>query len=685
MATAVVFGFLQTSCLKENAPGTYFTFSGYTIKTILSEKEGYKGNFTKFLHILERANMIGELETYGEHTCFAPTDIAIDEYLEEKGLTMDSLDLPKYLSLCDTIARTHLCVATFFCKDFVDGPLPAPNMMDRYLIYSTDSAIVDGKYSVIYRINKTSVLVHRDDTVQNGVVHVIDHVIRPSNRYLPPLLEQDSTISVFVDAIKATKLSEKLSEYMDPYYPTPDYDSTYLCFKSMGNKNKQGYKTGNETDYPIWPDERKFLFTVFAPQNDVIASHCGVSADDLTLKDLRVFANSVYGDEGFEGDFNNNLDEAMTNPKNSLYKFVAYHILPEQLEYATMNLLGDHFTKTGMVKWDELDIEDFFETLMPHSLMRISTPKSDSKFRYINRKGTVKTGLEYPGIKIIQTPAFDEQPLNGTYYYVEDVLLYDDATRNGALNTRMRIFCNTMSPDFINSNARGRDSGTASLKYTVAFKKGYCQNFAYSDQTRFYVRYWDKYFTCFMGSEISVMGIFDVAFKLPPVPFDGTYEIRMYVETMASQSKDRGVIQVYFLDGSVNSSNLNDIGEGQEWKPCGIPVDLTIAGDDPRIGNFTDQQISDRGLDVDVINKAMRNRGYMRAMDSYKTAGDVLLDADVDRWRKILTTEYMQSNHDYWVRVRSTGNSTDKTVCPLNVIEVVPKSVFAGEIPEDKH
>lgn len=685
MATAVVAGLFQTSCLKENAPGTYFTFSGYTIRTCLSDKEGYKGDFTKFLHILDRADMTGELETYGEHTCFAPTNDAVDEYLEEKGLTMDSLDLPKYKSLCDTIAKTHLCIATFFCKDFVDGPLPAPNLMDRYLVYSTDSSIVDGKYTVIYRINKTSTLIHRDDTVQNGVVHVIDHVIRPSNRYLPPLMAQDSTISAFVDAINATKLSERLSDYMDPYYPTPDYDSTYLCFQSMNYKNDHGYDTGYETDYPIWPEQRKFLFTVFAPQNDVLAARCGVSVEDLTLKDLRIFANSVYGDEGFEGDFNNNTDTMMTKEKNSLYKFVAYHILPEQLEYAKMNLLDDHYVKTGMVKWDELDIEDFFETLMPHSLMRISTPKSDQKYRYINRKGTVKTGLEYPGIKVIETPGFDEQPLNGTYYYVSDVLLYDQQTREGVLNTRMRIFCNTMSPDFVNSNARGRSGAVKSLRYVVGFKKGYCQNVAYSDQTRFFVRYYDTSFTSFMGNELSIMGIFDVAFKLPPVPFDGTYEIRMFIETMASTKADRGVIQVYFLDGNVEGSNLNNIGKGQEWKPCGIPVDMTIIGDDPRIGNFSDDDISSKGLDIDVINKAMRNRGYMRAMDSYKTSNGDVMDGSVDRYRKILTTEYMQANHDYWIRVRATGSSNDKTVCPWNVIEVVPKSVYAGEIPEDRH
>lgn len=682
MTAAVVAGLFQTSCLEEYAPGSYYTFTGETVAGFLTSEDRAE-YFTDFVYILKKANVWGELETYGEHTCFAPTNEAVATYLAERNYTSVE-EIP--VSLCDTIAKTHLCNTTFYCKDLEDGTFPAPNLLDRYLIYSTDSSLTDaGKYKVVYKVNKAASIIERDDTVQNGVVHVIDKVISPSNSMLPDVIELDSTATLFYDALLLTRLTDSLSVYIDNTYPAPDYDSTYLCLVTTG-KTSISYKTGEETERGIFPDKRTFKFTAFIPQNSTLETKYGVT----DLDGLRTLALSIYGDKGAEysGPLGTDNDTIFANRKNSLNKFISYHLLPMQLSYDKLNLIHKNITNNNtLIKWDEIDVEDIYETMLPHSIFRVSTPKVDQQHRYINRKGTEKSEYGFiPGVKVIPTD-IDATAINGEYHYVDDILKYDEETRTDALNTRLRIMCNTMSPDFINSNASGRviiGGETNNDRYTVGFKKGFAKNVACSDATKYFVRYANTWFGCFLGYEMTIMGIYDIAFKLPPVPSTGTYEIRFLYNTMAgsSTSAKRGTVQVYFLDGDVVNGDLANTTS--DWKPCGIPINLGIAGDHPSVGNIKDADL-DGEDEIQAVDKAMRARGYMKAMDSYYSndGNGSILRNEQNVLRRILTTEYMEPEKNYWIRIRvCSGKEGD---CPFNVLEIVPKSIYAGDIPEDRH
>ena len=122
---------------------------------------------------------------------------------------------------------------------------------------------------------------------------------------------------------------------------------------------------------------------------------------------------------------------------------------------------------------------------------------------------------------------------------------------------------------------------TESDRYTTGFKKGFCKNVEYSDETQLWVRYRDQSFSCFLGDEMTIRGIYDVTFRLPPVPNDGTYEIRMFECTLAGSAySDRGVVQIYFKEGD------------GEFQPCGIPVDLTLDGNNPKVGWIADSELS---------------------------------------------------------------------------------------------
>lgn len=682
----------QTSCIgelwSEQHPGTYYVNSGETIASFLEEGE-YKDSFTDFVYILKRANIWGELRTYGEHTCFAPDNAAFDEYLaNRKAGAPDSIKhyfesletLPDYI--CDSIAKTHLCNATFFCTDMSgDGAFPFPNLLDRYLTYYSfpdtvyyqdDNGVDTFNIHLVYKINQVSQILEADDTVQNGVVHIVDKVLAPSNKFIPGLLKTNNDMAdnahkatIFYDAIMATRLSDRLEEYVDINYPTVSYDSTLACFTSTGKTALKKF-TSYEEDWGVVPEKRLFKFTVFVVTDSVLEEKYGIT----DLDGLRDKAKEVYGADG------DTEDESSSS--NSLNKLIAYHILPSYLTYDQFNTSQKEITDKRKY-WDELDVEDFYETVMPHGLMRISTP-ADKKDIYINRKGTEKLGNLIPGIRIWRSSEYgnlDATALNGGYHFVDGLLLYDKTTREDNLNCRIRIMANSMSPDFINSNARGRLQ-VGSKRYVTGFLKGFCTNFeALNDLTEYWVRYRDQNFGTYYGDEMTIRGIYDIAIKLPPVPTDGTYEVRIWNNSMAGTSVGgRGVAQFYFREG-----------KNGEWKPCGIPVDLRLAGDDPRVGFIKDSDITKNIQDekeqqraIDMHDKAMRNHGYMKAPDSY---GDLRDDGNCGR--KILCNEFFRADGDYYIRLRQVLEDPN-AVCPFNFVEIVPKNIYAGEIvTEDRH
>lgn len=706
----------QTSCSdlwSEQHPGTYYINSGETIATFLEEGK-YKDDFTSFVYVLKKAGIWGELRTYGEHTCFAPTNEAFDAYMQKKYDEAPANRKSHYTSLdsltvseCDTIAKTHLCGTTFFCSDMSgDGAFPYPNLLDRFLTYysfpDTVSMTVTEEGDTIYKtklgfkINQEAKIKIADDTVQNGVVHIVESVIQPSNKYLPGLMKENSLISIFTAALEATKMDIELGKYIDtdyPWAPTQGrdpsvyYDSTISHFLATGTTAKSLiYDTGAETGQTgAIPDLRYFKYTMFVVKDSVLDKNYGIK----DLDGLREFAKRKYPEGSSLGD---------ADSGSSLMKFIQYHILPMQLEYNQLNLVGSDacsIVKKNRTFKDELDVEDFYEPMLPHSIMRISTPYDNSDNAmgiFINRKGTVKLGLDYPGIMIDNSnDGIKKSALNGCYHYIEDVVIYDEITRTDVLNTRMRVMANTMSPDFMNCGGAGRlNNGGGKDRYTVGFLKGYCKNFeALNESTQFWVRYADQSFGCWMGYEMTIRGIYDIAMKIPNVPSDGTYEIRVWVNSMSNyqgKANPRGIVQFYFSDGQVDKYG------DMVWRACGIPVDLRIAGSDPRIGNVKDSEIETNYPDnveeyIDLYDKAMRNRGYMKGMDSYNPSGsqDQNLRGDNSCNRKIVCNEFMRADGTYWLRMRQVMD-TESADFPFNFVEVVPKSVYENEqTPEDKH
>ena len=97
-------GWFFTSCSEDDsdAPLTFYSSVRLTAAGFIEADEA---QFSEFKAILEKGNYLGMLKTYGSYTVFAPTNSAIQQYLQENGYaSVDELPVEK----CDTLSRTHI-------------------------------------------------------------------------------------------------------------------------------------------------------------------------------------------------------------------------------------------------------------------------------------------------------------------------------------------------------------------------------------------------------------------------------------------------------------------------------------------------------------------------------------------------------------------------------------------------
>lgn len=621
-----------TSCSDEPAPENYYTFTGEMVSDYLDNRPEM---FSEFVDILHRSGMYGMMATYGTYTCLAPTNEAIDNYLHSIGKSsVDELSKKE----CDTLAWNHIIKYTYFTMDLHDGNFPTCNMNDRYLTFSCDSDKLNNN-NVAYFVNKASRMIVRDDSVVNGVVHTIDKVIQPSSQYLPELIAENEDIKLFTSALTLTGLCDSMYQYIDP---------NYTCGEDSVNKGYDIIRGGSEVHHCYWIGKRMKRYSAFIEPDSIYAKH-GIN----NLDDLKRYAKEVYDavypeDKGL-------YDDDWTNRKNPLNRFVAYHLLPYYGGYNDWTIcdMNGVNLKTDCAVTDKIDCTDWYTTLMPGTIMKFSTP---SEGLFINRKG-VKSKYTVRGIKVYspsETGKVDQQALNGIIHYIDDILTYNVETRDVVFNDRIRILSVTLSPEFMNCGARGSDHCTGFKVVEGWDFHGHTPKLNLRNRGTWNATY---------GDCVDFTGQFDISFKLPPVP-ENTYEVRFAYGAHPS----RGVVQVYF-------------GEKDNMQPMGIPIDFRIFGGDPNIGWVEDTNDPEENQ---AIDKAMHNRGYMKEMDTWRQGGANNLRANSGKLRKILTTQTMSPDKEYWVRIRLVNDNPEAEL-PINYFELCPKSVYAGATAEDTH
>ena len=635
-----------TACVDndDDVPQNYYSSTKLTAAEFLEERPE---QFSEFIGILKRTPYFSMLSTYGtystagllKYTLFAPTNEGIQRYLKRMGY--NSIDeIPA--ETCDTLARTHIIKkGAFFTTDISEGALPELNMDDAYIVLSSDSD-VNNNNKLIYYINKNAQVVERDDSVTNGVVHVLNNTITSSSMLLADKIQEDSTLTIFYDALRLTGMADSLTRYID---------ETYSCGEDSVNTGTMERCTSGGATYTrtFWVGKRYFKYTAFVEPDSVFHRYGIHNTTDLAAYAKRIYDETYPEDAGL-------YDDNPKDRRNPLNRFISYHLLPRIGQYNSWVVSG---AVRECLNTKLIDPEEYYETMCPGTIMRFAGPPSGL---YINRRGigdnSSERGYKIRGVKVLspsESGETDQNALNGVYHYLDDILAYTTEVRDIVLNRRIRIDATVLSPDFMNCNGRGR-YGEDIL---TGFKNGYITDWTCSPETFIGVHSDVTYWWSYQANAVCVSGVFDVSFKLPPVP-SGTYEVRLGY----TPGDERGVIQAY----------LNN-------EPCGIPVDLRVYSGDPTIGGIADTEDEEENMAND---KAMHNRGYMKAPDSWHPgAGDATM-RDNGILRRILATKYLDSNKEYRLRVRQVLDDPNR-YWSFDYIELCPKSVYGSPEGEDTH
>ena len=620
---------MAVSCNEEDLPDNYYTATEMTAAGFLQNDPA---RFSEFTRILQRANFLSTLATYGEYTLYAPTNEAVNNYLSANNYGSVE-DIPQ--NVCDTIARTHIVKGgVYFTADVSDGTLPLLNMDDRNITITCDSD-VNNNNAIIYYVNKSAKMIERDDSVTNGVVHTIDHLLVSTSMLLPDLIKQDTTSTIFASALALTGVELNMRKVEDYSY-TIGRDSVEEGLPEVffGGEGEKWTKVK-------FVERRYFKYTAFVETDETFEKAGIYNINDLIAKAKAWYDNVFPEDAG-------KYDDDYTHPKNPLNRFVSYHILPFLVNYDQLVVSGQ--IKDYYCDLSKADAEDYYETMAQGCILRASGPK-DGKV-YLNRKRM--DVLITPGVRVLSPTESGlnlQDCANGVYHYISAPLYFNPE----ALNNRMRIDATTLFPDFLNmSKCRVQFNE----KTMTMFKNNYLTNVKATSQSLIGVRGNEIWTNSWEGNMVAICGEFDIEIKLPPVPKTGMYELRLGY----SVNPSRGIIQVY----------LNGIA-------CGVPVNLQQGPEGWK--EDTEDEEENRATD-----KSMHNRGFMKAPDSqggdisnggtpFRAAGHIM--------RRVLYTGEIRQDQENWLRFRQLlkGNYS----LSLDYIELCPKNIYASPEGEDTH
>ena len=321
----------------------------------------------------------------------------------------------------------------------------------------------------------------------------------------------------------------------------------------------------------------------------------------------------------------------------------------------------------GVVKFQ------YYESMgKDHRIIKLTFGKSTDGYR-INRYCSEyddynydELNVERPGIQVQPDNGNREtQALNGFYHIIDDVMVYDKDVPGKVLNERMRWDTQSMQPEI-------QTNGMRFLPEQKFFyiPQGYLRKVRFTDQTLFLsMNTYNINYLNYEADDIVLEGYYDVTWQLPPVPYEGTYELRLGYCNDAG----RGMVQFYF---GTNPDNLTAVG---------LPVDARRDPDNPIIGWEADTDDPAYNREID---KRMRNHGYMKCPDSFGfnstnvTSGGRNHGPDGAKLRNIITTQNCKPGVTYYMRMKSLLNR-NANFGP-DFIEWVPKSVYNGIEPEDK-
>lgn len=619
------------------------------------------------------------LSARGNYTIFAPDNDAVEAYMVANGvatleeLTDEQASIIAKNSIIDNGDNSAYTSAEFPADG---GGFGFSNLNDRILTSRQDTI---GNES-FYIINGTSRVVKGDVDLSNGVLHEVSTVIAPAADNLAQRIAAADNMKIFTYLMSLTTWADSLTQYLDMDYEKENYQEI------------TDYRLSSETGHVIRRNTHRYIgYMAFVEPDEVYAADWGL---DITkapadlIAEITAKCEAVYGTAA-QGDY--------TSPDNAVNRFVAYHLMYGSRPYnGLVRHLNEYNYKYKDIKNPQLvdcptNVWDYYTTMGKYpSLVKVTqlgdagtgtgegcSPEDykDHKM-YVNRISIYangrhddyhETGVRAPGILLNSSNGDnDNSAQNGFYFPIAKVLLNDEATRRLMGQERMRIDVVSMLPEIASNNNRGGD-------YRL-YPLGYFDNIINESTDTKIVYVCDQYgggWNDYQGDEFLFCGLYDFTLKLPPVPWKGTYEIRMGV----GMNSLRGMAQIYFGE------------DPHRLSPVGLPYDMrqTVDKNNTEIPWEADVDDDETNAEND---KNMRNHGYLKG-PNYFTITDGKATTPVRQRsggvacvRRIITIADMEPGKTYYLRFKSALKKLDSQFF-LDYFEFVPNNIYNGTTPED--
>lgn len=681
-----------------------YTFTGETVASYLQKNDSVYGQYVDLLNSVTQSSKTESTiftllsVTTSHYTCFAPTNQAIDNFLDSayaKGV-FPSKDFAVFLdsvragrAIGDSLAKEIVYNSIIDCGSseayetgsFPDnnGTFAQPNLKDRYLTSYNETKNSDHDYYILEDVK----IIEANIEVENGYIHGVNKVVSPTNAGVADLFADIDNMQLFGTLLQKTGWSQAISadNYLDDEYEQIALD------KNLEDEMPEILASTENKSTAYVPEHRKYGFTVFAETDDVLTQELNLQSPNELVDKLMAYLKDKYSD--MDGVTFDTSDSALKKADNAINQFVAYHLLPVSLP---SNQLVFHYNekdfdlnaaKNGQIKVS-IPVYEFYETMSmpggPRRLLKIYQSKNSGGVR-LNRKPVMdtesyeETGYEVEGV-LVGGKSGDlssvVSAMNGFVYPIDRILVYTNSeTAKKVLRDRIRIDAAALVPELINIGYR-RPYKTINGKRNVFFPQDFkTVNIQRSQYTVFsYLSGTDMGWSDYQGDEFIFKGNYDVTLKLPPVPFSGTYEIRWAI----SGNTKRGMCQVYFGK------------EGENLTPVDIPMDLRMTENwqDPESAGLVplnvgwEQETDDENYNY-LVNKALRNNKWMKGPRYYKSqlateAGSMAYNNPAIV-RKIVTQETLEPGETYYLRFKSALED-QSTEFYFDYIEIVPAEVY---------
>lgn len=704
--------FAFTGCKEDISEDAYAIATKMTISDYLTSREDLsdiKAIFDEVqLGYSENASVLTSvLSARGNYTVFAPTNDAValyvTEVIGETGKTVADLTLEQKERVALNCIIDNEDESAYELSDFPsNGAFPLSNLKDRRI---TSVQNTEGDYV----INDESTVIESNLEASNGMLHIVDHVILPSDNTVAEMVQQAANMRIMGKLLTETGWADSLT------LKTEDEEQYEIDNQSsMGSTRTVGSAGSIE-----FMESRAIGYTMFVETDQVLNADWGITlpvydeqTEEITnwetIKAEIQAKCAQYYDDTDADDF--------TSPYNAVNRFVAYHLLDGKMAMENRDIVH-HFNEYNYdVGADQrnpqentysINVWDYYTTKCRYidgeaygrCLLKVTQLPTGEHDFYLNRVSEyndgfdgnyVETGLientpsnglnvkvsktnEYEGV------VYDNNASNGFYFPINHVLVNSSETQDALGSERMRIDVVTVLPEILSNSLRGRGQ--------AYFPLGYFKNIM-SESSDTQIAYLQNGYAAssgawrdYQGDELLILGTFDFVFRLPPVPKSGTYELRLGV----SNNSLRTMVQVYLGDAH------------DATYPVGLPIDQReLPSDIPGNPWVSDE---DAGYDEVVCrenDRNLRNQGYMKGPNYFcasqlsggrqtNTVRNIEgSSASGPALRRILTAQRFDKDKTYYLRFKGAISDYAAGEFYFDYIEFVPSSVYNNDAnPED--